>query len=165
MPANDVDNPNAKVASAMPTRPVNTTGRRPTISLSPVVSTRATSIPCTDLISFPIGTPRILVRASMRSPSVRRGPTRRTVNQTQPQVKTTYTYDQSTIEPNPFWFGDPQISKKLVDVGKYLLVGDGVDDSNCHEGAKLSFRERRCCRPGVWTVLQGLEGTSFLVSG
>ena len=58
-------------------------------------------------------------------------------------IQTARTYDYTTIKTNALRFGDAQIYEELVDVGEYLLVGDGVDDADRKEGGELGFRKGR----------------------
>ena len=50
-------------------------------------------------------------------------------------------YNQTAREPDSFWLRGPQVSKELIDVRKYLLVGDEIDDTDCDEGTEWGLGE------------------------
>ena len=97
---------------------------------------QATPSSATDLISIPIDTQRTPVQASMCSPMVHLCENEQDCQQTYPGIdlEAINMYDQPTIKPNPFWFSDFQISKKLVDVGEYLHIHDRINYVNCNKG-------------------------------
>ena len=72
-------------------------------------------------------------------------------------VRKVHTYDQSTVKPDAFWFGNAQINKELVNVREYLLVGDGVDDADCDDGAELDLGKGSLYLSGVWGLLVAIE--------
>ena len=126
------------------------------LSLAYVIQLGITSR--TDLISFPTDTPKTLARASRRFPIV--GPSWCERQRRQFHIQIVHTYNQTAIEPDLLWLRDPQVSKELVDVRKYLLVGDGIGDADCDEGPELGFGEGCRWLAGAWGSSRG-----FFVSG